>query len=192
MSIRGPVLRLRQVTCRDFVQFWERLYFPYDENFYQKHIVQPPKSEQQIIDWFEWKNGMPLSEKKKKTILRHFVPDRECIGHDADTDTLTTFLNRPGGAIWCIFWLHLQHPRHFPIYDQNVHRAMAFMLKWTDHEIPASNPKKVRIYLEKYRPFLSRFDDCKPRQVDRALWSFGRFLQIETYHEWAVASAQND
>ena len=39
------------------------------------------------------------------------------------------FLNRPGGAIWRIFWLHVQHTQHFPIYDQHVHRAMAFLVE---------------------------------------------------------------
>ena len=89
------------------------------------------------------------------------------------------FLNRPGGAIWRIFWLHLQHPRHFPIYDQHVHRAMAFTLKWPDLEIPEQNPAKVRTYLAVYREFFARFKDCDHRQADRALWTFGRFLRTE-------------
>ncbi len=45
--------------------------------------------------------------------------------------------------------------------------------------IPDDNPKKVRMYLEFYRPFFDRFGDCDPRQVDRAFWSFGRFLSLE-------------
>jgi hypothetical protein len=76
----------------------------------------------------------------------------------------------------------MQHPRHFPIYDQHVHRAMAFMRKWPEAklEIPADNPTKVRSYLEVYRPFFfDHFAACDPRKADRALWSFGRFLNSE-------------
>ena len=29
-----------------------------------------------------------------------------------------------GGTIWRIFWLHLQHPQHFPIYDQHGHAGI--------------------------------------------------------------------
>ena len=81
----------------------------------------------------------------------------------ASTETLQEFLNRPGGAIWRIFWLHLQHPEQFPIYDQHVHRAMAFMLKWPEEkrEIPVHNPTKVRNYLEVYRPFFARFNESE-------------------------------
>jgi hypothetical protein len=53
------------------------------------------------------------------------------------------------------------------------------MLNWPDLEIPASNPTKVRTYLADYRTFFARFDGCNHRQVDRALWSFGRFIRTE-------------
>lgn len=170
-----PVLGISQVTPKDFVRFWNQLYSGYDEGFYRENIGQP-LTEDRIAKWFDWKNGTPLSAAKTKTIRRYFSPD-EHIGHDPDAATLGEFLNRPGGAIWRIFWLHLQHPRRFPIYDQHVHRAMAFMLKWPVLEIPDHNPTKIRNYLEDYRPFFDRFDDCDHRQVDQALWSFGRFLK---------------
>ena len=54
---------------------------------------------------------------------------------------------------------------------------MGFLLKLPNLAIPAHNPAKVRTYLQLYRPFLDRFNDCDYRQVDRALWSFGRFLK---------------
>ena len=176
-AISWPVLGISHVKPSHFVRFWEQLYSGYDEDFYQENIGQT-LTEERIAKWFVWKNGTPLSADKTQTIRRYFSPD-EYIGHDADADTLTAFLNRPGGAIWRIFWLHLQHHRHFPIYDQHVHRAMAFLLKWSDHEIPANNPTKVRNYLEVFRPFFKRFNGCDRRQVDRALWSFGRFLKSE-------------
>lgn len=176
-AIYCPVLNTSQATPEDFIRFWERLYAGYDENFYRENIGQP-LTEERIAAWFDWKNGTPLSSGKRRTVRRYFA-SKERIGRDADADSLSAFLNRPGGAIWRIFWLHLLHPQHFPIYDQHVHRAMAFLLRWPKAKlaIPAHNPTKVRTYLEVYRPFFSRFDDCDHRQVDRALWSFGRFLK---------------
>jgi hypothetical protein len=178
MQIKCPILASHQSSRTEFVQFWERLYFGYNEDFYKDNIGQP-LTQDLIEEWFKWKNGSPLSAQKAKTIRRYFSPDHERVEHDAASDTLTTFLNKPGGAVWRIFWLHLQHPREFPIYDQHVHRAMAFMLDWHDakREIPTSNSKKIQIYLKEYRPFFCSFNECERRKVDRALWSFGRFLK---------------
>jgi hypothetical protein len=176
-GISWPVLGIHCVSLKDFVRFWEQLYSGYDEDFYQENIGQP-LTEKRIAGWFEWKNRTRLSARKMKSIRRYLSPE-EHIDHNANVDTLSTFLTRPGGVIWRIFWLHLQHPLHFPIYDQHVHRAMAFMLKWRDREIPAHNRAKVRVYLGDYRAFFARFGDCDHRQVDRALWSFGRFLRTE-------------
>jgi hypothetical protein len=172
-----PIFGVQYVALRDFVRFWEQLYSGYDEEFYQENIGQL-LTEERIAGWFVWKNGTPLSAKKIKGIRRFLSPE-EHIDHGASTVALQEFLNRPGGAIWRIFWLHLQHPEHFPIYDQHVHRAMAFMLNWPDLEIPDSNPLKVRTYLGHYRTFFARFDGSNHRQVDRALWSFGRLLRTE-------------
>jgi hypothetical protein len=172
-----PIFCVHKVTLRDFVRFWEQLYSGYDEDFYQANIGRP-LTEERVAGWFVWKNGTPLSAKKIKGVRRYLSPE-EHIDRAATTEALLKFLNRPGGAIWRIFWLHLQHPEHFPIYDQHVHRAMGFMLNWPDLEIPNSNPEKVRAYLGHYRTFFARFEGCNHRQVDRALWTFGRFLRTE-------------
>ena len=176
-TIRCPIFAVSQVTPKDFVRFWDRLYSGFDEDFYRANIGQP-LTEHRIKKWFTWKNGGPLSAKKAESIRRYSSPE-ERIDHDADASELVSFLNRPGGTIWRIFWLHIQHPPHFPIYDQHVHRAMAFMLEWPNWEIPDYNPTKVRTYLDFYRPFFDRFSDCDHRQADRAIWSFGRFLSLE-------------
>ncbi|QDU92646.1 DNA glycosylase family protein [Lignipirellula cremea] len=175
-----PILGVQHVARHAFVGFWERLYTGYDEEFYQTNIGQPLTPER-IADWFAWKNGRPLSAKKIRTIRRYLSLD-ERIDRDAGTEALQKFLNRPGGAIWRIFWLHLQHPEHFPIYDQHVHRAMAYLQGWPRLEIPRQNPAKVRAYLENYRAFFASFKDGNPRRADRALWSFGKFLRTEYAH----------
>jgi hypothetical protein len=173
---RLQVLEIRQVKPKDFIQFWERSYSGYDEKFYRENIDKP-LDEDRLVKWFAWKNGKRLSEKKRQSVRRYLSP-KERIIRDADSDTLEEYLNRPGGAIWRIFWLHIQHHNRFPIYDQHVHRAMAFLLNWPVDalEIPGQNAAKVRMHLDHYRPFVSCFSDCEHRKVDRALWSFGRFL----------------
>jgi hypothetical protein len=147
----------------------------YDQVFYDQYIGQP-LNDDLIARWFKWKNGFKLSDKKKTSILRYASPD-ERIDVSADDDTLRRFLNRAGGAIWRIFWLHLQHPTHFPIFDQHAYRAMAFLRGWSDVEIPDSNPRKIDLYLDEYLLYFRSFDPIPHRQVDRALWTFGRFLK---------------
>jgi hypothetical protein len=141
-KISWPVLGVLHVSSQEFVRFWEQCYSGYDEDFYQRNIGQP-LTEERIANWFKWKNGTPLATKKLKTIQRYSSPE-ERIAFNATSDALEEFLNRPGGAIWRIFWLHLQHPQQFPIYDRHAHRAMAFLLGWRSLEIPAGNPAKVR------------------------------------------------
>jgi hypothetical protein len=179
-TINWPILHVSHVTPKVFVLFWERLYpdLRYNEDFYRANIGQP-LTEERIVQWFLWKNGTPLSPKKSVSIRRYLLPE-ERIGKDGDDESLTAFLNRPGGAIWRIFWLHLQHPQNYPIYDQHVHRAMAYLLKFPQPEIPVHNPKKVRGYLDSYRPFFKSFAACENRAVDRALWAFGRFLSSDS------------
>lgn len=173
-EVTWPIPSFHHVSLSEFISFWDQLYSGYDEAFYQENIGQP-LTEERIQKWFAWKNGRSLSKKKIQAVSRYGAPE-ERIDANADSEALFAFLNRPGGTIWRIFWLHLQHPSQFPIYDQHVHRAMAALCEWPKLEISAVNKTKVRTYLEDYRPFFARFQDHNPRQVDRALWSFGRFL----------------
>jgi hypothetical protein len=177
MSTTFPIISSSQTNPKSFVQFWERLYSGYDEDFYRDNIDQP-LTEERIALWFAWKNGTKLSEKKAKSITKYVSPD-ERIEVDADLEVVRQFLRRPGGAIWRIFWLHLQHPKRFPIYDQHVHRAMAYLLKLSEPEIPEYDRLKVSSYLGVYCPFFTTFAECENRLVDRALWTFGRFLSSD-------------
>jgi hypothetical protein len=173
-----PVLSASDASLKDFVAFWKQFY-SYDKggkDFYQENRPLP-LTDAQIAKWFEWKNGRRLASKKAESIRRYFKPTERIRG-DADEETLRRFLNKPGGAIWRIFWLHLQH-QHFPIYDQHAHRAMAFMLNSNNITIPVYNPAKVEVYLKDYCRFFDRFNGIEPREVDKALWSFGRFLNSD-------------
>lgn len=172
--MRFPVLCMVSSNRDMFVDFWDTLYLGYDEDFYRENISQPLTPDR-IQRWFKWKNGSTLSAKKAKTILRYLAPEEQ-VTADTATDQIVAFLNREGGAIWRIFWLHLQHPARFPIYDQHVHRAMAFIQGSDNSEIPSYDPTKVRTYLGSYVEFFNSFALIDRRRVDRALWAFGKFL----------------
>jgi hypothetical protein len=162
--------------AKAFIEFWADRYTGYDDAFYEANVGQE-LTEARILDWFEWKNGTPLSALKKASVLRNFVARRHELNqlNDDDTSALMSRFSE-GGVIWRIFWLHCWQPKRFPIYDQHVHRAMRFMEAGVIDEIPTKDPDKIRAYIEQYMPFHARFDGLPHRAVDKALWAFGKFI----------------
>ncbi len=95
------------------------------------------------------------------------------------TLTAAAFLERfaKGGAIWRIFWLHCCRPA-FPMFDQHVYRAMLLIEGQASDELAGkSDARKIELYLTQYLPFLRLLAGIDPRKLDRALWSYGRFLK---------------
>jgi hypothetical protein len=135
------------------------------------------------VAWFVWKNGTPLSEPKQKAVLKNFVARREELAtiraDESPSEIFARFAD--GGAIWRIFWLHCWQPSRFPIYDQHVHRAMRFIQSGVIEEIPAKDPDKISAYIEQYMPFHARFDGLPHRDVDKALWAFGKFINENNF-----------
>jgi len=163
------------VDATAFVDFWASRYDVNegDDEFYKTNIGQELTKER-IIEWFEWKNGLPLSGRKLKSVMRNFVERLDRGGRDEDARELLDRF-REGGVIWRIFWVHLLTAGRFPIYDQHVHRAMRF-IQGLAEEIPKNDGDKIRAYLDDYIPFHTGFSFAAPRAVDKALWAFGRFL----------------
>jgi hypothetical protein len=170
----------RDASPAAFTAFWSKFYSDakYSDAIYTEAIKRP-LSPDGIRQLFEWKNGGKLSRLKERSV------DKNYIRHLSDLDTLTpefapdAFLAhfRTGGAIWRIFWLHCCRPDRFPIYDQHVHRAMTFIGRNPEELDDKSDPEKVRLYLEQYLPFHGQFAGLDQRDVDRALWAFGKFLK---------------
>lgn len=172
----------KKVDRATFVAFWSQRYQYAQEHLYDDNI-EMPLTEQRVLDLFRWKNGTHLSELKLQSVIRNFInriDELHTIPPDVDAKT---FLLRfaAGGAIWRIFWLHCWQPDRFPIYDQHVHRAMAFLGTGTKEEIPGFDPRKIDSYINRYLPFYSTFKDLGHRDVDRALWSFGKFLNESNF-----------
>ena len=178
-SIRLTVYRPLRAKPAAFVEFWSALYDDPQEKLYENSIEGPLTAEK-VDRLFIWKNGGKLSKPKQRSVERNYIARLDEF-HDLPKDTpAEDFLARfsAGGAIWRIFWLHCWSPDRFPIYDQHVHRAMARIEETQPEELnECGDSEKIRRYLDQYIPFHDRFRGLDPRQVDRALWSFGKFLK---------------
>jgi hypothetical protein len=165
-----------EFNVADFVRLWSARYVYRLGAEYEHHLVRPLTREA-LQELFEWKNGGSLSREKQKSIEDHYLCHVAKLNELAMDTTATDFLaSFGGGAIWRIFLLHCWN-QCFPIYDQHVHRAMKFMRSGKPSEIPSSRDKVIRSYLDEYLPFHRQFADLNQREVDRALWAFGKFLK---------------
>lgn len=165
-----------------FVEFRSQRYEYAKEYLYDNNIGQE-LTEQRIIELFVWKNGTSLSEEKRKSVTQNFVARRHELVQFQNNIDVRGFINHfaKGGAIWRIFWLHCNYPNEFPIYDQHVHRAMTYIQNGEIEEIPKKDPIKIDLYIESYLPFHSQFAAFDGRLVDKALWAFGKFINVNNF-----------
>jgi hypothetical protein len=173
-----PTFEINSSLSEEFVRFWANLYTDKHEKYYNDNIGKKLTPER-VQELFLWKNSGNLSKRKKKTIEENFVAKLDEVNNLAEKTTPEEFLNKfsQGGAIWRIFFLHIWQPEKHPIYDQHVHRAMMFLRDGKRMEIPAKNQEKITTYLSDYISFYGQFYDDGNRSVDKALWTFGKFLK---------------
>lgn len=175
-----PMLAYKPIPAnrQQFVEFWSHRYDDVQEDLYINNIGKE-LAEQRIFDLYKWKNGTPLSVSKQAAIQQNFIDRRNAMEPLPNSFSAHDFLARfdTGGAIWRIFWLHCCQPDRFPIYDQHVHRAMAFIEAGTDEEIPQYDRQKIDTYICRYLPFHATFSDIDGRCVDKALWAFRKFIK---------------
>jgi hypothetical protein len=173
------VLRPENTGRRDCIQFWSAMYSDPNEEYYTKNISKP-FTPAKIRKLFYWKNGGELSQKKLRSIENNFITRLNELTALPENTSAEDFLEKfqNGGAIWRIFWLHCWQPMKFPIYDMHVHRAMTYIENGTKEELGSFNDNiKIQFYLERYLPFTNKFDDCSMRNIDRALYTFGKFIK---------------
>jgi hypothetical protein len=136
-------------SIEEFVSFWSQQYptdhFP--DDIYAANIVGHVTCDK-ILNLFEWKNGRPLSEAKRRSVHENFVDRLEEVDQLLPDWTAGQFLDRfsRGGAIWRVFWLNCVR-QEFPIYDQHVHRAMKFILTGKPEKLPAGDDQRIDKYL---------------------------------------------
>jgi hypothetical protein len=183
-GVRLTIYQPMRADQEAFVSFWADRYTGDDDEFYEANVGRE-LTEDRIEAWFAWKSGkrnkngeMVLSEKKLSSIRRHFVSRRMELEQIAPDEPASSLMERfaDGGVIHRIFWLHCWQPSRFPIYDQHVHRAMRFIQAGVREEIPGRDALKVRAYIDQYMPFHAQFTVLPQRAVDKALWTYGKFL----------------
>lgn len=152
----------------EFIDFWSKQYDYGKEHLYDDNIHEE-LTDERVLKLFEWKNGTPISGKKMRSIEEHYLADQTIYPKEPSIELIKKILDRPGGAIWRIFWVHCHYPERYPIYDQHVHRAMAHIQGWNVLEIPSYNKKKIQIYLNDYIPFYDQFKEIPYKKVDEAL-----------------------
>ena len=180
-----PLLQLskKQYSNREFVDFWKSFYSNDKENDqrYTNNINKTVFTPRDIDNLFWWKNGMKINDHPTKS--RSVGDVKEKIKHvNALKERFdpTLFKDKFGkmGVVWQIFLLHIINPGEYPIYDQHVYRAYHYLHFGVIEEIPATRKTSLEFYHEKYRPFFKQFRPryCRHRDVDLALWCFGKFL----------------
>lgn len=65
-----------------------------------------------------------------------------------------------------------------PIYDQHTFRAMRYIQTGQITEIGNTNKQKYESYKNEYIPFVHSLRNLDHRKLDKALFTFGKFLKV--------------
>lgn len=184
-------------TTKEFVEFWKHFYDhgKYPENFYDDNLNEGHSlTEQNVSELLAWKFGDATlePEERRKSVLKwlpliqrslSWLNDlRSRIDDDSLADYVTKALNEvrtiEDSLVVAIFLLHIARPRHIPIFDRYVRGAWYYISQYKAIGAPAL-PEE---YLP-YRQFFYVFREkscCQDRDLDKALWAFGKFLSDVT------------
>lgn len=166
-------------TKSEFVVFWSKQYFYEREYLYDENIGKTSLDKGSVWKLFRWKNGTEeIAQMKKQSIKDTYLPQLKklpSLKSLKDGDNYLVTLH--GGPIWDIFWLHCINPELFPIFDQHTYRSMAKISGLPLTEIPKARPQIIRSYFDKYIPFTKQFTKVTRRDLDKALFAYGRFLK---------------
>lgn len=162
---------------RSFIDHWASKYSYPQEKKYTDNIGKG-LTKKRLEALFEWKNGMgeAIAARKLNSILKNYPPNFR-----GDENIRYLSADEPGGAIWNIFFLHCRNHEKWPIFDQHTFRAMHFMETGKIKEIAGSNSRQGRemVYdsYKRYMGFVATIKEPDHRKVDRALFTFGKFLK---------------
>lgn len=175
-------------TLQEFCDVWAMLYTDSerDETHYKPAIESPKEiTKDQLLKYYEWKNGSTLSKSKGKSYLDNIeskLSEINSLRNSKPTDFNQIKEAFPKVSdIWLITLAHLINPESFPVFDQHVYRAYTFMT-FNQVEMLEYNKEKERVnlYLEKYLPFFRELVasdvTVNRKKLDEALWGFGKFI----------------
>lgn len=169
---------LKKSKCSqvEFVEFWSKGYNYKLEKFYEK-CIGAKKTKSCILNLFKWKNNRELSEKKKDSVENNYISSIMKEIPARNLEEAKAFYNADKKRkIWDIFWLHILNPKDFPIFDQHTYRAYCYINFNLIREIPTKKDQVGQIYFNQYIAFYKKFGEYDNREVDKALFVFGKFL----------------
>lgn len=172
------IFNLAPADSEQFVTFWSARYSYPNPHLYLDNIGQTLTADR-VWKLYQWKNGTSkISAKKKQSIQTTYIAALDKLPNLRTIDDGKHYVKElGGGGIWDIFWLHCIAPCLFPIFDQHTFRAMETIKTAVASEIPTSRDRKLQSYFDDYLPFLSKFGTLDKRNVDQALFAYGRFLK---------------
>ncbi|PIR20583.1 MAG: hypothetical protein COV45_05130 [Deltaproteobacteria bacterium CG11_big_fil_rev_8_21_14_0_20_47_16] len=189
-----PVLCFNTASLREFVEFWSKVYgSPSVEKLYTDHISKKRFDADDILALYQWKNGTPLSERKRDSVETNIVAKLHIINELKLDYSEEAFQKnfKDMTAVWKIFLKNIISPSQFAIFDMHVFRAFWFLTTGEIREIDdvltdaILNTHKERakedLYNIKYLPFIRSLmhDDIPLKKNDECLMMFGKFLRSE-------------
>jgi hypothetical protein len=179
INLKLEIVKYVSASETGFVEFWSKLN-SYDlERLYDENIKKNPLDEDAVWALFQWKNGSEeIAKMKKQSIIKTYLPQLKKIPSLKSLEDGKNYLaTLGGGPIWNIFWLHCINPELFPIFDQHTYRSMAKILDMNVKNISKKRPEIIRSYFEEYIPFTRQFIRVSQRDLDKALFAYGRLLK---------------
>ncbi len=187
--MRLPILNTLEATdITHFIEYWSALYYFQNEEIYHNTITKSFFTEEDIINLFEWKNGMPLKgsghkeSSLKNKILPYIVRINSFKGDVIQEEEFLKDFEKLS-AVWKIFLLHIIQPQQYPIYDQHIHRTYCFLnhMDWGKISNTLSDKKKEKFYFKTYRPFVLSLNYKNIKEIDNAFFAFGQFLNTKRH-----------
>ncbi|MHA1360239.1 MAG: hypothetical protein ACTSRC_19125 [Candidatus Helarchaeota archaeon] len=186
-------LSVNPCSLKEFISSWAQLYNErkYSENIYEEKLIREGiLQENNIRALLEWKNGRPLSGKKKpiesKAIqnLEKFNQFRALATVTKDDfnqfwSLLSKVVKTKTKIVIKVFLLHIARPIDYPMVDQHVLRAYYFL---THGEV--TEPEETLETYLLYKEFffnIARDSGKGFRDVDKALMAFGQFLKSQFF-----------
>lgn len=174
---------------KNFVEYWSKLYYYNLSDKYDSRINNQTFSEDDLYELYFWKNGMKLSGPKLKSFNNKILKKIKIINEyklNEKFDTKEFFIEfKDVSFVWKIFLLHIIKPKKYPIYDQHIHRTYLYInkLKWDNITANIRDKDKSTFYLDKYMPFIAKQNRMKIKNIDEAMFTFGKFLNTENQYQ---------
>lgn len=180
--MRYPILTNKKAGLKEFIEFWSFLYSDPRQDLYENAIEHKRFTADDIFKLYEWKNGGPLSERKRESVKNNVVKKLDLVNQFKQKMDIEAFDKSFGKmtSIWKIFLQHIIVPKTYPIFDQHVFRTYSYLTKGKAVELVDNDKVKNAVYAE-YVLFFHGIlkEGINYRKADKALWTFGKFLKSD-------------